>query len=898
MSIQADRLAMAGRQEESVHWLEKAVKSLSGTSKNADLWLNLANGLVRLNRPKEALRVLEQASRPDHAGDLAVLRIERAHLLLSLGHGRQARDLLANNIESLPLADRPEVWKALGEYCAEQGDFDRAKSAFAEWGRLVPDDLTPKIAMLQLALDNHDQALAEAMVEKLKATGEARETAGKIGRAMVLLQSPAVRNAAPGSTPPALLDAEAQVKSTLTEKNEGLPIAQYLMGRIMRLRNRPDEAITYFEAAWKGGERAALPPLIELLFLRNRFDDIAKLKGDATGSQLERLSAELALRSGLADQAERFIDQAIKADPEATDARVWQARMLTRVQKFDDAEASLLALARSQPRSIENWLSLLRFQAARKRTEAAALTEAEIRNRFKADRPELLEARCAWIVGDRPRADKAFAEAIRRHPEEAPGCMLAARFYEETGRPAEAEQCLRELLRRDPKAQGAALQLAALLSAHAKNLADWERAWAVLGPESAAEDREGRMFRAEVLSRCPDPARRHVAIDLLKGLVADLPVDSKAALAPRDMLIRLLLQEGRSGAEQASQIAGAAAGLEDNPELLVRHVQTLLLAGKWDAAEQQLDRLMAINPGDAREAKMRAYLAQNRVSPAEAVNALKNAVDLRGDRPGAEALGREAFARLEQLGPPAESAAEDVGRLLARRYPESSWLPARLLARRGHIDESLTLCRTAAGAGSRDDRLAAAQVALELVGPKSSAKGNSAALAGAVSVLETALQGNPEDAGLLSGLAVLRHAQGEYREEVRLYRKALDLDPGNAAATNNLALALSEGLEQPADGLELINALIAREHRIPALLDTRGVILTRMGRLDEAIADLEAVVRDKPSGIHHFHLARAYLKAGNIDLFQKVRELMRRDGLTAEDGDPTERAELTALLQK
>jgi tetratricopeptide (TPR) repeat protein len=281
-----------------------------------------------------------------------------------------------------------------------------------------------------------------------------------------------------------------------------------------------------------------------------------------------------------------------------------------------------------------------------------------------------------------------------------------------------------------------------------------------------------------------------------------------------------------------------------------------------------------------------------------AIDALKNAVEMRGDRPGAEALGRDAFARLEQLGPPAETTTEEVGRLLAKRYPESSWLLARFLARRGQIDESLTLCRTAAGAGSRDDCLAAAQIALELVGPKTPAKGNSAALAGAVSVLETALHQNPEDAGLLSGLAVLRHAQGEYREEARLYRKALELDPGNIAAKNNLALALSEGLDQPADGLELINALIAREGRNPALLDTRGVILTRIGRLPEAIADLQEVARDKPSGIHHYHLARAYFTAGNIESFRKVRDQMLQNGLTSEDVDPTEQAELTILLQK
>jgi tetratricopeptide (TPR) repeat protein len=886
--LQADRLALGGQPEGAIARLEEAVEKYPEA---ADLWLSLANGLVLMGRPDEALKALERASRPDKAGDVAGLRIARARLLLARGHGRRARDLLARDVDRLPLSDRPLVWRALAELCASQGDVAQARRAYAEWSRLLPDDPRPKLATLKFALDHRDRALAQAAVDQLRGAGEAGEVPGQVAQAMIRLQAPGTRAAAADSPSPELGQAEALLASAL-KVSDGLPVAHFLMGRVEERQGRIDEAIKSYRKAWDRGEQDALPRLVELLFRRKQFDEIAELEGDVTGSQLDRLSADLALRAGDADQANRFIERAIKAQPEAAGPQAWRARLLVESGRYKDAEAALRALAESQPKSIEYWMSLLRYQASRQRTEAAASTAAEIRERFDAEDPGLLEARCAWAVGDRARADRAFAETIRRHPGDVPALLLAAKYYEETARPAEAEARLRDVLGREPKNRAAALQLASLLSARAGDLAAWERAWEVLGPESEVEDADDHLFRAVVLSRCPDPARRAGAIGILEALVADLPPGGEAAAPPRDLLISLLLREGR--AERASELAGSAAGLEDDPALIARYAETLLAARAWDAAEQQVDRLAELSPGDGREARLRADLAQGRARPEEAVAALEKAVADRGDRPGAEALGREACLRLLELGPPAEDAAERLGRLLAERYPASSWLLARSLARRGRLDEANGLCRAAVRAGSPADRLEAAQVALETVGRDGPAQ----AIDGALAVVEAARQKDPEDARLLSALAVLQHARGDYREEARLYREALDRDPGSAVVANNLALALSEGIGRPAEGLKLIDALIDREGRDPALLDTRGVILTRLGRLDDAIKDLEDVVRARPNGLHHYHLARAYLKAGQTESFRQARELMRRDGLTPEGVDPMERAELASLLQQ
>ena len=77
-----------------------------------------------------------------------------------------------------------------------------------------------------------------------------------------------------------------------------------------------------------------------------------------------------------------------------------------------------------------------------------------------------------------------------------------------------------------------------------------------------------------------------------------------------------------------------------------------------------------------------------------------------------------------------------------------------------------------------------------------------------------------------------------------------------------MAWTLSEDLNQPEEGLKRIDEALEQVGRQPHILDTRGVIFTRLGRLDDAISDLEAAAAALPTGPVYFHLARAYQKKG------------------------------------
>ena len=95
----------------------------------------------------------------------------------------------------------------------------------------------------------------------------------------------------------------------------------------------------------------------------------------------------------------------------------------------------------------------------------------------------------------------------------------------------------------------------------------------------------------------------------------------------------------------------------------------------------------------------------------------------------------------------------------------------------------------------------------------------------------------------------------------------------------------------------MIDHVIQNVGRNPNDIDTRGVILMRLGRFDEAIQELKWVVQAEPTGVHYYHLAHAYRKAGRDAEFRKAREQMQQAGLTVADLDPDERTEFEALMK-
>jgi Tfp pilus assembly protein PilF len=218
-------------------------------------------------------------------------------------------------------------------------------------------------------------------------------------------------------------------------------------------------------------------------------------------------------------------------------------------------------------------------------------------------------------------------------------------------------------------------------------------------------------------------------------------------------------------------------------------------------------------------------------------------------------------------------------------------MPALCLLRASRYDESLRMlvtCVQTPGIGIEDLREAcrtAMQVTIATDDPET--------LRQVDVILATALTKEPEADEFLVMQAMLRHLQRKFDDEVRLYRVVLEHRPESYVVLNNLAWALSEGLDHPEEARTYIDRLVKTVTDQDAqAVDTRGMILSRLsqspqGRSEEerrsfqtdAIRDLENVVKSEPSTQHYFHLARVYDRAGR-------KEEARRSFVLALQGIP------------
>ncbi len=125
-------------------------------------------------------------------------------------------------------------------------------------------------------------------------------------------------------------------------------------------------------------------------------------------------------------------------------------------------------------------------------------------------------------------------------------------------------------------------------------------------------------------------------------------------------------------------------------------------------------------------------------------------------------------------------------------------------------------------------------------------------------ILQQAVELYGQDPNLLESVATLRLQQERYEEAIELYDSARQLEPFRIKTLNNLAMALSE-TPRAVEGIEAIDMAIniAGEH--PELLDTKGVVLLKAGRLADAEAVFLKALRRVDEPRYRFHLVMSLL---------------------------------------
>jgi tetratricopeptide (TPR) repeat protein len=146
----------------------------------------------------------------------------------------------------------------------------------------------------------------------------------------------------------------------------------------------------------------------------------------------------------------------------------------------------------------------------------------------------------------------------------------------------------------------------------------------------------------------------------------------------------------------------------------------------------------------------------------------------------------------------------------------------------------------------------------------------------------------PDEPELLYARALSWERRDDIARAEADLRRILVADPGNVAALNALGYTLADRTTRYQEALELIDRARAAEPDNPAIIDSYGWVLYRLGRHDEALVELRRALTLQKDAEIAAHLAEVLWVTGKHD---EARRYFRQ----ARDLDPDNRALKRAL---
>jgi len=169
----------------------------------------------------------------------------------------------------------------------------------------------------------------------------------------------------------------------------------------------------------------------------------------------------------------------------------------------------------------------------------------------------------------------------------------------------------------------------------------------------------------------------------------------------------------------------------------------------------------------------------------------------------------------------------------------------------------------------------------------------------ALAIYNKGIKEAPKSILLLMSSAAVMQMNKNFPGAIENYKKILEIQPGNAMATNNYAVLLSNDKDDKQnlkEGLELASKL--KDIEVSSFQDTYGWLSYLNGLYDQALVALEKSVNLQGSiPENHYHLALAYLHKGRTAEAQLELEKAVIEGANYADLENA-KAELEKLQNK
>jgi tetratricopeptide (TPR) repeat protein len=849
--------------------------------KEITIWAALVNLAEHRKQPQKARQLLAEAQK--NVKDSVELRLLRARLDLKKADAGAAKVLaeLEQGLEKFSAVERSRLLNGLAEASFRAGN---TKDAQRLWRQLAKEpehanDLRLRFLLLDLALEAGEESGIRQTLDEIKRIEGGELSLWRYGEAARLIHQ--AKQGGPGKKD--LLTQARTLLDTVAKQRPSWPVVAVARAEMEEVRGNPEQAIANYRQALDLGERSprVLRQLVQLLFSRQRYQEaeqeIHKFQKTAPfSSDVQRLVVVLSLQNQNYSRAEQLVQQSVAADSQDYREHLWIGQVLAaRPQPSAQAQKSLRRAVALGGKYAETWVSLVQYLAATKQIEEAEKVIAQAQAAMLPEQKSLGLAQCYEALGRSEQAQKHYQEALSAHPEDVLVVRSVGAYFLRTGKAADAEPLLRQILQRKIKVSDSDVAWArrslALFLATAVDFSRYRDALALVG---VALDEKGNLTSKtldseetleDVAVRAKVLAAHHVRSCRDRALALFEDLQKRQALTPDDQFVLAQLYDSKGPdpvwwKKARNQLEDLTSVYSKNPIYLSYYALALLRRGEAREAQRVIDLL-------AQAEKVR-----------QVERGLFGSVELRARAWEALGQGKKAVEELR-------SYAEEPS-----AKPERRLLLAVCLARQKQLTEALELCDKA-WTNCEPEAVGGASIAVLRTGKPSEEQYERVEKA-----LRAAIDKSSAPAILQTQLADLLDLRGRFADAEALYRKVLEKDARNVIGLNNLAWLLAQKPGKAAEALGLINRAIGFSGPRPELLDTRAVAYLALGQGKEALADLEEATREAPTPTRTFHLARAHHLVNNSKAAVAALRKAQADGLDAPLLHPIERDTYSKLV--
>jgi tetratricopeptide (TPR) repeat protein len=832
-------------------------------------------------------------------------------------------------------ADRLQLHQGLAECLREAGGLEQAKAEAFLACQSDPAGLAARLLLLELTSQSNDTSGMEKVLQEIR-TFEGESALWHYGEAV--LQAILAERPGASQDPARRFDQAFAHLASAQEQRPSWGRIPLLRARLYDQLGQTDQAIDNYIKAVDAGEidPAAVRRGFALLYSRQRYAEADAMlhrleqRDPVLLPELGRLASEVSLRLENADRAVAIARQAAEQSTDWVD-HLWLGEVTSFLSQraeanhrakeaqdyFREAEKAFRKAVELSPEAPDAWVGLIRFLALTGQKEQAESMLAEAVRKIPADKAPRALAPCYEMLG---RVDEAAAQYQRILAGGGDNPLVlrqVAEFCLRTNKPLEAETHLQKILgalgtpgpghevSADPQdIAWARRAMASILRARGGYVNLLQAVELIDQNLVAAAPAEDLLEKALLLAAFPQRAKRQEAIELLEkviGLQKTETADARFALA------HLYLRES-DWPRSRKQMLALLAGNGKNPRYVAAYVGMLFEHDEMADAGVWLERLEALAPGNPANLVFRVELLVRRQQIDLAIQFLREklADGAHGVPAGGSRVGEQELLQIvlclkvsaARAGRRGDRAAKE--RLLAEMdklvtdsvttHPRLQFLGASLRLLQGRTDEALALAEKSWP--NTEPALLATEFA-EWAGSTNLTQEQAACL-DRLLLAAAEKQGRP--LAVLQALANLR-MRYRPRDAVEVYREILTRDAGNLAALNNLASILALQELDVEESLKLIDRAIAVAGPVAAFLDTRAVALLASGQPQEALTDLNELIRDDPRPDRYFRQALAFRRLGEKNAANGAfREAVKR-GLKPEDLAGLERAKYDELVQ-